>query len=52
VRKIDQPNIDVVNRWKALEERAEGNIPHRPIRQHYAELELLLKPFLRYTWAM
>jgi hypothetical protein len=50
-QKVSQSDIDVVNRWKSLE-RAEGNRPHRPMRQHYAELELLLKPFLRYTWAM
>jgi hypothetical protein len=51
-QKVGQSDIDVVNRWKAVE-RADGNIPHCPIRQHYAELELLLGPsFLRYTWAM
>jgi hypothetical protein len=50
-QKVSQSDIDVVNRWKLLE-RADGNRPHRPMRQHYAELELLLEPFLRYTWAM
>jgi hypothetical protein len=50
-QKVDRSDIDVVNRWKALE-RANGNRPNRPMRQHYAELELLLGPFLRYTWAM
>ena len=50
-QKVGQSDIDVVNRWKALE-RADGNIPHCPMQQHYAKLELLLGPFLRYTWAM
>jgi vacuolar-type H+-ATPase subunit I/STV1 len=50
-KKVRQSDIDVVNRWKALE-RADGNRPNQPMRQHYAELELLLGPFLRYTWSM
>ena len=48
---VDQIDIDVVNRWQAVE-KAKGSRPNRPMRQHYAELELLLRPFLRYTWAM
>jgi hypothetical protein len=50
-KKVNQTDIDVVNRWKSVE-RADGNRPNRPMRQHYAELELLLEPFLRYTRAM
>jgi hypothetical protein len=50
-KKVGQTDIDVVNRWKSVE-RADGNRPNRPMRQHYAELELLLDPFLRYTKAM
>jgi hypothetical protein len=50
-KKVSKSDIDVVNRWKSLE-RADGNRPHRAMRQHYAELELLFGPFLRYTWAM
>jgi hypothetical protein len=50
-KKVRQTDIDVVNRWKAVES-ADGNRPNRPMRQHYAELELLIGPFLRYTWAM
>jgi hypothetical protein len=45
-QKVSTTDIDVVNRWKAVE-RADGNIPHCPMRQHYAELELLIGPFLR-----
>ncbi len=50
-QKVVQSDIDVVNPWKALE-RADGSRPNRPMRQHYAELELLIGPFLRYTLAM
>ncbi len=50
-QKVGQSDIDLVNHWKALE-RLDENRPHRPMRQHYAELELLLGPFLRYAWAM
>jgi uncharacterized protein YerC len=50
-QKVGQSDIDVVNHWKALE-FADRNRPHRPMRQHYAELELLIGPFLRYTWNM
>jgi hypothetical protein len=48
---VSQVDIDVVNRWQTLE-KAKGSRPSRPMRQHYAELELLLRPFLRYTLAM
>jgi hypothetical protein len=48
---VAQSDIDVVDRWKALEQ-GDGNRPNRCMRQHYAELELLLGPFLCYTWAM
>ena len=51
-QKVCQSGIDVVNRWKALEQM-DGNRPHRPMREYYAELELLLGPFLLcYTLAM
>jgi hypothetical protein len=32
-QKVSPSDIDVVNRWKAVE-RADGNRPHRPMRQH------------------
>lgn len=50
-KKVGQTDIDVVNRWKAVE-RAKGGRPAGPMRQHYADLSLLIEPFLRYTWAM
>jgi hypothetical protein len=49
--KVAQDDIDVVNRWKSIE-KAKGVRPSRPMRQHYADVSLLLKPFLRYTWSM
>jgi hypothetical protein len=49
--KVHQTDIDVVNRWKTVE-KANGKRPSRPMRQHYVDLSLLLKPFLRYAWAM
>ncbi len=48
---VSPTDIDVINRWQAVE-KAKGSRPSRPMRQHYAELELLLRPFLRYTLAM
>jgi hypothetical protein len=48
---VDQTDVDVVNRWQAVE-KAKGSRPNRPMRQHHAELELLLRPFLRCTWVM
>jgi hypothetical protein len=48
---VSNDDIDVVNRWKSVE-KAKGTRPGRPMRQHYAELSLLLKPFLHYTKAM
>jgi hypothetical protein len=50
-QKAGQSDIDMVNRWKALEQ-ADGSRPCRSMRQHYAELELLIGPFLCYTLAM
>jgi hypothetical protein len=49
--KVAQDDIDVVNCWKSIE-KTKGVRPSRPMRQHYADLSLLLKPFLRYTWSM
>lgn len=44
-------DIDVVNRWRT-KENSKGKLSSMKMRQHYAEVELLLKPFLRYTRAM
>jgi hypothetical protein len=48
---VADKDIDVVNRWKSVE-KAKGTRPSRPMRQHYAQLSLLIEPFLRYTKAM
>jgi hypothetical protein len=40
---ISQTDIDVINCWQAME-KAKGSRPSWPLRQHYAELELLLCP--------
>jgi hypothetical protein len=50
-KRVHQTDIDVINCWKTVE-KAKGKHPSRPMRQHYAELSLLLEPFLRYTWEM
>ena len=48
---LKQDDIDIVNRWKSLE-KARGKRPGRQMKQHYAEVSVLLKPYLRYTSAM
>ena len=50
-QKVDSPAIDIVNRWR-LVEAAAGKRPAFTMQQHYAQIDLLLKPFLRYTRAM
>jgi hypothetical protein len=49
--KVEKEDIDVVNRWKTIE-KAKGTWPSRLMRLHYAEVSLLVKPFVRYTWSM
>jgi hypothetical protein len=48
---VSKTDIDIVNRWHSFE-AAKGNRPNLPMQQHYAQTELLLKLFLRYTQAM
>ena len=48
---VDGKDIDVVNRWSDAERSKKGKV-NQPMKQHYAEVDLLLKPFLRYAWAM
>jgi len=50
-QKIDDKDIDVVNRWRTVEE-AQGKRPNRSMKHHYAQLDQLIKPFLRYTREM
>jgi hypothetical protein len=48
---VGTTDTDIVNRWQ-LVERAQGKRAAMPMRLHYTQIELILKPFLRYTWAM
>jgi len=50
-KKVDKNDVDIVNRWRTVEE-AKGKRPNRPMRHHYAQFELLLEPFMRYTRMM
>lgn len=49
--KVSPMDIDIVNRWKKVE-AAKGKRTNLPMKQHYAEISILLAPFLRYTKAM
>jgi hypothetical protein len=46
---VDNEDIDVVNIWKMVE-KAKDTQRSCPMRQHYAEESLFVKPFFRYTW--
>ena len=48
--KVDSSDIEIVNRWnqRALQKKVAG----QAMKHHYAQFELLVKPFLRYTLAM
>ena len=48
---ILKSDVAVVNRWR-VEEEAREQRPNLPMNQHYAQLELLVQPFLRYTSKM
>ena len=50
-KKIDGKDIDVVNRWRTIEQ-ARGQRPSMQMQQHYAQLDQILAPFLRYTLEM
>lgn len=50
-QNVSQTDITLFNRWSSVE-RAQGNKSSFPMHQYYAEVELLLEPFKRYTWAM
>jgi hypothetical protein len=50
-QKVNESDIDIVNRWQQIE-KAQGNRPTFQMKYHYAQVEILLEPFLRYTWAM
>ena len=48
---VSEIDIEVVNRW-LKKEKAGGSRPHHSMKHHYADVNLLLDSFLRYTCAM
>ena len=48
---VSKTDIDMVNRWESAE-RAKGKRQNMPMRMHYTQVELIVKPFLRYTGQM
>jgi hypothetical protein len=48
---VGREDIDIVNRWHQVE-KADGKRPSLDMRYHYAQYELLVDPFLRYTSSM
>ena len=49
--KISKTDMEIVNRWRSVE-TASGKRPHLPMHIHYAQVDELLGPFLRFTSAM
>lgn len=49
--ELQNEDIDIVNRWRSVE-AARGKGPNLPMKHHYADIQILLEPFLRYTKAM
>ena len=50
-QKVSDVDIDVINRWSTVEQ-SKGKKTGLTMKHHYAELNLLLSPFLRYTESM
>jgi hypothetical protein len=48
---VSSSDVDIVNRWESVE-KAQGRRAAMPMRLHYTQIEIILKPFLRYTGAM
>jgi hypothetical protein len=49
--KVDSKDIDIVNRWNDAEAVAMKK-PKGSLKMHYAQISLLIEPFLRYGRAM
>ena len=49
--KMGKDDIDIVNRWRSLES-SKGKRSNLSMRHHYADVAVILQPFLRYTKAM
>jgi hypothetical protein len=50
-QNVSKTDIEIVNRWHGVEQ-AKGNRPYRQMHQHYAQAELLVAPYVRYTKSM
>jgi hypothetical protein len=50
-KEVALADIRVVNRWQKVE-KAKGQRPSYDMTQHYAQVDLLIDCFLRYTKAM
>ena len=48
--KVNGTDIDIVNKWEQVNETKKKVA--QAMKHHYAEFQLLIKPFLRYTSAM
>lgn len=48
---VKGPDIGIVHRWETVE-HASGKRPNFKMKHHYAQFDLLLKPFLWYTGKM
>lgn len=49
---IDDKDIDMVNRWSDMEKSRKSKLNQSRMKQHYTQIELLINPFKRYTWAV
>ena len=49
--KVSATDIDIVNRWEQSAGYKNKKVA-QAMKHHYAQFELLLKPFLRYTYEM
>jgi hypothetical protein len=49
--EVSPSDVDIVNRWESVE-KAQGRRAAMPMRLHYLQFDLCLKPFLRYTGSM
>jgi hypothetical protein len=48
---VSTTDTDIVNRWRLME-GAQGRKADMPMRVHYTQIDIVLKSFLRYTWAL
>ena len=48
---MEKEDLDIVNHWRSVE-NAKRKRPNLPMKHHYADVQVLLQPFLRYTYGM